>query len=255
MAAPPESSYITELRGEKLQVAVETRQATMEILKDALRKGFYGHPVSFYYSCSEPVDSYKFSCIPTEKILRDLLQKTEEVLFKEDSDPENSDTFAYVYPNDDVVYLCAEFWRAPNHLCKDSKPGTLIHEASHLLGTDDITYEHLTVELYELYGTLLGKSSYVEGDDGKMHCREELAQVNANSLEYEFETVINHEGRYEDGRYSCCEETLKNSVCRRQSTGHYHLHERFEHKRQEMEEKLQKIPAQHPDDPNLRLKF
>ncbi|XP_034150098.1 uncharacterized protein LOC106023983 isoform X2 [Esox lucius] len=227
MDASQESPYITELSGEKLRAAEQARTATMEILEDALEKRFYGFPVSFYYSCGEPVDSYKFSCIPTEKILRDLLRKTGEVLFREDSDPENSDTFAYVSPGHDAVYLCNSFWSAPDDLRLDSKPGTIIHEVSHLLGTDDITYELLTVELYENHGTLLGKSSNIEGQDGKMHCREEVAQVNANCLEHEFETVINHEKSYEDGRYSCCGEIKKNSVCRRRETGHYHLHERF----------------------------
>ncbi|KAL1005614.1 hypothetical protein UPYG_G00061360 [Umbra pygmaea] len=245
-----ESSFITELSGEKLVAAEEARTATIEILKDALEKRFYGFPVSFSYTCTEPVDSYKFSCIPTEKILRDLLEKMEKIVFREDSDPEHINVFAYVYPEDynNVVYLCEEFWSAKPYLCRDSKPGTLIHEVSHLLGTDDITYELLEVELFELHGTLLGKLDYIQDEDEveKLHCLEVVAQVNANSLEYEFETFINHEKSYEDGRYTCCEETKKNSVCGERETGHYHLHERFEYKRKEMEERLQN-PVQPPD--------
>ncbi|KAL1005608.1 hypothetical protein UPYG_G00061290 [Umbra pygmaea] len=249
-------SKITELSGEKLVAAEEARTATIEILKDALEKRFYGFPVSFSYTCTEPVDSYKFSCIPTEKILRDLLEKMEKIVFREDSDPEHINVFAYVYPEDynNVVYLCEEFWSAPDDLCRDSKPGTLIHEVSHLLGTDDITYELLEVELFELHGTLLGKLDYIQDKDEveKLHCVEEVAQINANSLEYEFETFINHEKSYEDGRYTCCEETKKNSVCGERETGHYHLHERFDSKRKEMKERLQN-PIQ-PPDANRQLK-
>lgn len=151
LPAPKKSSYITELCGEKLKVAEQTRRATIEIIEDALEKRFNGIPVIFKYSCSDPVDSYQFCCIPTETLLRDPLQKIEELSFREDSDPEEGETFAYVCPKygNNLVFLFQEFWTAPDDLCQDSKPGTLIHEVSHLLGTDAIPYGLLTVELYE----------------------------------------------------------------------------------------------------------
>ncbi|XP_067091521.1 uncharacterized protein [Osmerus mordax] len=236
------SDYVSELSGERLEIAEQTRRATIEILQDALEKKFYGFPVSYRYSCADPVDPYTFCCIPTEKLLTDLLKIMKEIQFRQDTGREYNDVFAYVRPRvipiDNNVYLCELFWSAPDNLCEDSKPGTLIHEVSHLLGTDDITYEWQTVVLYENYGTLLGRSKYIKGDDGKMHCMELVAQVNANSLEYEFETIINHKQAYLNGRYACCGETKENSVCRSRETGHYHLHKHFEDRKKAMEESM-----------------
>ncbi|KAI0347608.1 peptidyl-Lys metalloendopeptidase [Trametopsis cervina] len=54
-----------------------------------------------------------------------------------------SDTYAYVYPDDfGHVYLCGAFWQAPT-TGTDSKGGTLIHESSHFTknaGTQDYVY-------------------------------------------------------------------------------------------------------------------
>ncbi|XP_036431813.1 uncharacterized protein LOC118811596 [Colossoma macropomum] len=231
------SNFVVDLAGEK-RITEEAKKAASEIVQDAIDKQCYGFPVSFYYTCSEPIDSYTFCCIPTKEFLQELLAKLNEVSFKEDTDPEENETYAYVKPSDDIVYLCEQFWSAPNTLCEDSKPGTLIHEVSHLLGTTDVSYEHLTVEIYEDYGTLLGKSQCVKDINGKDYHREEVFQVNANCLEHEFETIINHEQVYSNGRYQCCGETKKNSVCKHRSTGHYYLHKRFGGQRAEMERKL-----------------
>lgn len=107
-SALQKSSYITEQSGEKLVVSEQARRTTNEILEDALEQRFYGFPVSFGYSWSEPLDSYHFCCIPTETLLRDLLQMMKEMSFREDSDPGESETFAYVCPEDgyNLVY-CA----------------------------------------------------------------------------------------------------------------------------------------------------
>ncbi|XP_061078613.1 uncharacterized protein LOC133111976 [Conger conger] len=241
MAEGSGSHFIRDLTGEKLMKAEEVRNAAVQILKDALEKGMYGLPVSFHYTCSEPVDSYKFCCIPGEAFLRDLLEKSQNVAFKEDVDPDYADVFAYVYPGSDTVYLCELFWEAPDDLCEDSKPGTFIHEVSHLLGTDDVLYDLMEVELYEDHGTLLGRSQRVEGLDGNVHYREEVAQINANSLEHEFETVLNHLEVYRGGKYACCGETKKHSVCRSRSTGHYYLYERFHYRATEMEGRLKEV--------------
>lgn len=234
---------VSELSGERLAIAEQARRAAMEILEDALRKGFYGFPVSFFYTCSEPVDSYKFCCIPTQKMLTDILKKMGEIKFMADSDPECSEVFAYVIPalENNIVYLCHLFWDSPDDLCRDSKPGTLIHEVSHLFGTEDISYNELTVELFENHGTLLGRSSSIQSDDGQMYRPEEAVQVNANSLEHEFETTINHQKPFLEGRYACCGETKRNTVCKSRSTGHYHLHTHFESKKKEMEEKIREL--------------
>ncbi|KAJ8343170.1 hypothetical protein SKAU_G00304990 [Synaphobranchus kaupii] len=127
-----------------------------------------------------------------------------KVGFKEDEDPKESDSFAYVRPEMDAstVYLCKEFWDAPDHLCKDSKPGTFIHEVSHMLGAEDITHELTEVELrgpglaagMVLLGVRGPGHAAGMDEDGECLYREEVAQINANSLEYEFETVLNHQG-------------------------------------------------------------
>ncbi|XP_049331187.1 uncharacterized protein LOC125799169 [Astyanax mexicanus] len=236
------SNLIKVLSEEKQRIAEDARKAASEIIQDAIDKKCYGLPVTFHYTCSEPVDSYTFCCIPTKEFLQNILAKLSEARFIEDTDPEESETFAYVIPQDKdgIIYLCKQFWKAEDTLCEDSKPGTLIHEVSHLLGTEDIFYEHMTVELYEEYGTLLGKSQSVMDLNGERH-REEVFQVNANCLEHEFETIINHEGAYSDGKYQCCRETKKNSVCKHRSTGHYYLHERFSYQRDEMKRKLEKF--------------
>lgn len=250
------SQYISDLSGKKLEKAQQIRTATMEIVQDALEKQFYGFPVSFNRTCSIPDDPYKFCSIPTKSFLQDLLEKLEEVKFKEDTDPEMSDIFAYVIPGDmdDIVYLCECFWGAldnlpceyeSNNKCFDSKPGTLIHEVSHLLGTEDITYDRLTVQFWEYEfgrGFWMGTCLVDEEDVDPARVAMYVVQINANSLEHEYETIINHERSYQDGKYLCCGETRINSVCKSRSILHYGLHNRpeFDKFKKEMEESLQK---------------
>ncbi|KAG2462112.1 PLMP metalloendopeptidase, partial [Polypterus senegalus] len=216
------------MTGEKATSAEEARRAALDIVEDALKKNFYGFPIRFVHTCSELVDPYKFCAIPTEQFLRDLLKTLREIRFEENDSPRFRNTFAYVNPDDETrtVYLCKQFWGAPDDLRKDSKPGTLIHEVSHFLGTKDISYKNVYVEVHESYGLLMGKRGAIE-EKGEVYTAQEVARVNANSLEYEFETIINHQGRYENGSYTCCGELSRNSVCRHRETGHYHLHERF----------------------------
>lgn len=118
MAEAPE-----ELTKYEQEIADKTKEAAMQILEDALEKKMYGHPVSFHYTCSEPSDSYKFCCIPTERDLRDLLEKMKMVNFKKDKRTEFEDVHAYVLVPDETctVYLCRRFWRAPDNLSEDSQ--------------------------------------------------------------------------------------------------------------------------------------
>ncbi|XP_022527611.1 uncharacterized protein LOC103022766 [Astyanax mexicanus] len=237
------ANYLMDLSEEKQRIAEEARKATSEIIQDAIDKECYGLPVTFHMTnCPEPFESHTFCCIPTKEFLQNLLAKLSEARFIEDTDPAESETFAYVTPqdNDGIIYLCEAFWEAGDTLCEDSKPGTLIHEVSHLLGTEDIFYEHMTLEFYENYGTLLGKSQFCIHVNGK-EFNEEVFQVNANSLEHEFETIINHEGAYSDGKYQCCGETKKYSVCTHRFRGHYYLHERLSAEKDLMERKLAKF--------------
>nr|XP_023697814.1 uncharacterized protein LOC111859417 [Paramormyrops kingsleyae] len=221
------------------EIADKAKTAAMQIVEDALEKKMYGHPVSFHYTCSEPPRDpkfYKFCCIPTEQHLKDLLKKMDEVNFLKDIGPDTTNTIAYVCVPDETctIYLCPDFWTAPDDLREDSQPGTLIHEVSHFLGTEDICYDLLTVELFEDHGTLMGKRNLVEDLQGNYQIKEDVTLINANSLEHEFETVINHQEKYDEGKYLCCNETKRNSVCKSRLTDHYHLHERFECRKTEM---------------------
>ncbi|CAE6408966.1 unnamed protein product [Rhizoctonia solani] len=65
--------------------------------------------------------------------------------FRYDCSCTEEDTFAYVYPDQfGTVYLCESFWRAPV-LGRDSRAGTIIHEATHftqIASTEDHARGH-----------------------------------------------------------------------------------------------------------------
>ncbi|TFJ98126.1 A-kinase anchor protein 8-like [Platysternon megacephalum] len=84
----------------------------------------------------------------------------------------------------------------------------LIHEATHFLGTDDITHEEFPVDCRGLMVTTNSRSL-----DNANFVPLSGAVLNTNNIEYEFELTLNHKGKYENGQYSCCGETARNSVC------------------------------------------
>ncbi|KAK6467540.1 hypothetical protein HHUSO_G35084 [Huso huso] len=230
---PAEESIVIDLDKNEAKIAENARAAAKEILEDALEKNMYGtdQPIQFGYTCGDLVDPYKFCAIPTKDVISNMLGKLDKVKFKKEIASSCDCDYAYVFPTDKecIVYLCKQFWQAPTNLEKDSQPGTLIHEVSHFLGTEDITYEELYVEVHEVNERLFGKSNVItiRGAEATQHAAIEAGQMNANSLEYEYETVLNHEGSYLNGSYKCCGETKRNSVCQRRDTGHYHLHKNF----------------------------
>ncbi|NXL95982.1 PLMP metalloendopeptidase, partial [Alectura lathami] len=143
----------------------------------------------------------------TEKLLRSLISQLQQAAFRKN--PHKAKSYAYVKKNtqDHTIYLCPLFWQAPSELKKDSQPGTLIHEASHFLGLHDITYATASFRA--------GGGGAAIWTDGRMPLFESLrkALLNANSIEYEFEIVLRHRQPYWGGRYACCGETARNSIC------------------------------------------
>ncbi|NXK45724.1 PLMP metalloendopeptidase, partial [Chauna torquata] len=143
----------------------------------------------------------------TKKLLRSLISQLQQAAFLKN--PCKARSYAYVKKNawDRTIYLCPLFWQAPPELEKDSQPGTLIHEASHFLGLHDITYATASFRA--------GAGGAAIWTDHRMPLFESLrkALLNANSIEYEFEIVLKHRQPYRGGRYACCGETARNSIC------------------------------------------
>ncbi|KAF6759247.1 peptidyl-Lys metalloendopeptidase [Ephemerocybe angulata] len=82
---------------------------------------FRGYTVSYHFDFLRNNDflSYSYDCTCTDK-----------------------GVYAYVYPNDfGKVFLCGAFWNAPE-AGTDSKPGTIIHEASHFWANGDGTSDY-----------------------------------------------------------------------------------------------------------------
>jgi hypothetical protein len=95
----------------------------------------YLHSPSIFAQMSAP---WKRFAVVTERQAQDLISALKKTPFQIAAGAD--DVYAFVFPEDRTftMYLCDAFWDAPNTICKDSKPGTLIHEASHFLDTDGI---------------------------------------------------------------------------------------------------------------------
>ncbi|CAM5092892.1 unnamed protein product [Natator depressus] len=207
------SSNHTPLTGERRKTAEAAKQKAMEILRDALKKKdrvLLEEPQDLVFGDSRhPKFWMERHAILTEELVRGLISELEVVKFMEDRT--NEKWVAYVYPTtgDKTVYLCKPFWELSTDLRENSQPGTLIHEASHFLGTHDITYSKESIYV-ACRGKLVKSKSDPSAPDLKPLAK---AVLNANNIKYEFEITLNHKGRYENGRYSCCGEKAENSVC------------------------------------------
>ncbi|XP_065417389.1 uncharacterized protein LOC135974288 [Chrysemys picta bellii] len=211
------SSKHTPLTEEKRKMAEVAKQKAMEILRDALKKQdrvLMEKPQDLVFGDSgNPKFWMERHAILTEELVRRLISELEAVKFKEDLTRKY--TYAYVYSEsgDKTVYLCPQFWKASTDLGEGSQPGILIHEASHFLGIRDITYSKESIDV-----ACRGKLVKLKvGSERSVPDLNSLAKaiLNASNIEYEFEITLNHKGRYENGRYSCCGEKAKNSVCER----------------------------------------
>ncbi|XP_062859976.1 uncharacterized protein LOC134322036 [Trichomycterus rosablanca] len=224
-----ESGELRDLSPEDLEKANEVKEAALEILQDALDKELYGHYQRAYSkSCRELKDPLTCFSLLTKEFLEQMIEKMKKVRFLKDPKPKKEGIIAYVYPDDETctVHLCPIFWMLSDQLSKDSKPGSLIHEVSHFLGTEDAAYDLVCIEGEDVMGAFLGRVvAYKEDEDGYLientdrkplkDCDPEKYNNNANNIEYEFEIIHSHKTPYsaEDQKYPCCGEKRINSVC------------------------------------------
>ncbi|XP_019333874.2 uncharacterized protein LOC106738055 [Alligator mississippiensis] len=198
----------------KDSIAEAARQSALDVLRDAVKKKdrVLMETPQHLISCDSEQPQFWMEryAVLTEQRVRDLISVLEEAQFMED--PSREKVLAWVRPKsgDKTIYLCPLFWEAPSHLEKDSQPGTLIHEASHFLGTCDITYE--PIGIYVCCEGLMVKNSSTDPDSPKF-VPLVPAVLSANNAEYEFERTLRHRGDYAQGRYSCCGEPARSSVC------------------------------------------
>nr|XP_005293640.1 uncharacterized protein LOC101951602 [Chrysemys picta bellii] len=214
----------TPLTEAKRQTAEAAKRRAMEILRDALKKKdrvLMEKPQDLFFGDSrDPKFWMERHAILTEELVRDLISELEVVKFKEDLTRKYIYAYVYSKSGDKTVYLCPEFWKASTYLGEGSQPGTLIHEVSHFLGIRDIDYSKASIYV-ACRGKLVKSKSDPSAPDlnplGK-------ALLNANNITDEFEITLNHKGRYENGKYTCCGEKAVNSVCERAVPDEFLIH-------------------------------
>ncbi|XP_065417384.1 uncharacterized protein LOC101946673 [Chrysemys picta bellii] len=213
------SSNHTSLPEERRQIAEAAKRRAIEILRDALKKKdrvLMEKPQELFLDDSgDPKSWMKRHVILTEELVRDLISELEAVKFKEDLTRENNDAYIYSESGDKTVYLCPLFWKASTHLGEGSQSGTLIHEVSHFLGIRDINHPKESIDVAFAWRGKLAKLKV--GSEPSVPDLNSLAKalLNANNIECEFEITLNHKGKYENGKYTCCGEEAVNSVCER----------------------------------------
>ncbi|XP_025050421.1 uncharacterized protein LOC106723176 [Alligator sinensis] len=202
------------LTEDKARIAEAARQSALEILRDAVKKKdrVLMETPRDLISCDSAEPSFWMEryAVLKEKRVRDLISVLEEAKFM--GDPSAQQLYAYVYSKsvDKTIYLCPLFWEAPSHLARGSQPGLLIREASHFLGARYIAEEPDSIDV--ACKGLLVKNNSTDPDSPKFLPLVN-AVLNANNIEYEFEVTLRHRGDYEQGRYSCCGEPARSSVC------------------------------------------
>ncbi|XP_042335804.1 uncharacterized protein LOC121937027 [Sceloporus undulatus] len=221
-----EAGDIQNLTKRETSIVEAAKQGAIEILQDALKKKdkvlmkepekvvLKGEEKEFFFM--------KRYAILTEDRVKKLLAELKKVRFKKNIHSDHYGDYAYVYPDDETrtIYLCGLFWNAPKYLEKDSQPGTLIHEVSHFLGTHDIAYG------WKAKPVPLGcKGIMVKGNLEKENYKDALCKAfwNADNVEYEFELTLKHKQRnYLGGKYCCCGETARYSVCDQSVPDYFH---------------------------------
>ncbi|KAH0621196.1 hypothetical protein JD844_022254 [Phrynosoma platyrhinos] len=221
---PDEAANIQNLTEEEAKIAEAVKQGAIEVLQDALKKKdrvLMKEPEKVVLT-GEEKDKFwmKRHAIVTEDLVKKLLAELKKVRFKKKID---SNAYASVIIPDDTrtIYLGNPFWNAPKYLGRNSQPGTLIHEVSHFLGTDDIAYGmDVKPTLYVgCQGTMIkgnlrsAQSSDVSLSEEDYKDALKKAACNADNVAYEFELTLNHKGIYVGDKYSCCGETARYSVC------------------------------------------
>ncbi|XP_062974748.1 uncharacterized protein LOC134393620 [Elgaria multicarinata webbii] len=221
-----EKKEIQELTKEEATVAEAAKKGALEILQDALKKKDKVLMKVPEKVILEGEDRGAFwmerHAILTERLVKDLLAELEKVTFKKDITKIHY--IAYVYPKDEkrTIYLCDYFWKSPKYLERTSQPGTLIHEVSHFLNFEDLTYEENTIYL-GCKGSVI-KYCTENGSAISLPFWASLSKAfwNANNIKFEFALTISHKGKFEDGKYSCCGETERYSVCAKSVPDQFH---------------------------------
>ncbi|XP_025047326.1 uncharacterized protein LOC102372761 [Alligator sinensis] len=198
----------------KESIAEAARQSALDILRDALKKKdrvLMETPRHLICcDCEEPKLWMERFAVLTEQRVRDLILVLQEAKLVEDPSRGNLLAKSSQKHGDKTIYLGPRFWEAPRHLDKDSQPGILIHEASHFLGAQDVSYQPVSIYV-GCKGPMVKTSSPDPASPRFVPLPNALPS--ANNAEYEFEVTLRHRGDYAQGRYSCCGETARSSVC------------------------------------------
>ncbi|XP_040214098.1 uncharacterized protein LOC120944208 [Rana temporaria] len=182
--------FVVPLSEEEIKKADECKQRTLNIFNDALKKKdalLLDNHVEF--SDQEKPDG--FPIIGTE-LVKDLIGQLQNVTFRRGRYQRMN---AYVRPTDGdrIVYLCPQFWQQHEFLQLNSRPGTLIHKTSLLLGYKDAIEENT--------------------EKVKKSQQHKLCPISALLIQIAFSFFMNHQGSYIFGFYSCCGETSRDTVC------------------------------------------
>ena len=238
-----------KLTNDQRLLAEEARTIALEVLDDALKKAehvllpeeaymsYDPKPYEYRTEKKYAMDRYAILTIP---FVNELREKIKNAQFVFDSKPADKGTFAYVHVDDPncVVNLCNYFFKkAKAEMGEDSRPGILIHEASHFLGADDVQYEKEALTLLMdtdktnimVWGPndkAVVKANNLSGAPilDRISTGDERHKIdnfavrntyrNANNVEYEFEIRMQHSEDYTEGEgYKCCGEKKIYSVC------------------------------------------
>nr|XP_008123625.1 PREDICTED: uncharacterized protein LOC103282675 [Anolis carolinensis] len=222
------------LNKEEARIAAAAKQGAIEVLQDALKKKkkvLMRLPMKIVVTEEEKYQFWmKRHAILTEDRVKKLLEELKKVRFQKNNYKQN--VYAYVKQHDETrtIYLCQLFWDAPEYLQRNSQPGILIHEVSHFLGANDIAYGNdVKPILYVGCKGFMIKSNFRPALSSiaspfEYDVQDALRKAfwNADNVEYEFELTINHKGSYMGGKYSCCGETARYSVCDRSVPESFH---------------------------------
>ncbi|KAF7241812.1 Peptidyl-Lys metalloendopeptidase [Varanus komodoensis] len=222
--------YSKKLNEEEATIAAAAKEGALEILRDALKKK---HRVLMRVPEKVVLQGgdggglwMDRHAILTEGIVKELLAELGKVRFKKGY--LKPSTHAYVFRNDvkRTIYLCNPFWKSPKYLQQISQPATLIHEVAHFLGAKDFAYKPSTIAL-GCRGSVV-KDCAENGaagsppDKGGFWDALRNAFWNARNIESEFALTINHKGKYKNGKYACCGETARYSVCEQSVPDHFY---------------------------------
>ncbi|KAH0621202.1 hypothetical protein JD844_022266 [Phrynosoma platyrhinos] len=221
---------IQDLTEEEAKIAEEAKQGALEILEDALKKKdkvLMKLPERIVLQREEREDFWmERHAILTEDKVKKLIAELKKVRFKKNTSRNICAAYVLLFAHGmgRTIYLCDPFWKTQKYLGKFSQPGILIHEVSHLLDAKDITYEENTFSV-GCKGSLIKNSpaqSSALSDEEDWEGALRKAFLNASNIADEFEITLNHRGNYVDGRYTCCGETKRYSVCESSVPDYFH---------------------------------